>query len=81
MFRIAREKKALVQNAYSMGTQGISWHLNFRRALRSFEADNLNELIAQLMEFPVDPGGDDELIWTDDSSGFFSVKSMTEVMN
>lgn len=38
--------------------------------------ESLSELKGQLSEFPVDLGKEDELVWSGDSSGHFSVKSL-----
>lgn len=51
LFKIARNKRALVQDVFRVGDQGISWYLDFRRDIRAFEVDNLNELKAQLGDF------------------------------
>lgn len=66
MFRAARNKLALVQDIYSEAERCISWHIDFRRNLRSFEVESLNDLQAQLGEFPLDLDGNDEMVWTGD---------------
>lgn len=79
LFRAARIKMALVKEVFRVSSSGVSWHFDFRRELRGFEEDSLNELKAQLGVFSMDLESDDELVWMGDSSGIFSLKSLIQL--
>lgn len=68
-----------MQDACCVGECGMSWQLDFRRELREFDVESLNDFISQLGEFPLDLDGEDEMVWMGDSSGHFSVKSLIEL--
>lgn len=74
LFRASRNKEALVQDMFCVGHRNISWQFDFMRELRAFELVSVNDLLAQLGEFPLDLDSDNDLVWVGDSSGIFSVK-------
>lgn len=56
LYRINRNKKALVQDCYRDEGNQLSWLLDFQRDLRSFEDESRTALFGQLKEFPISPG-------------------------
>lgn len=80
LYRVAKNKKALVQDRFSSGGRDLSWFFYFRRELRSFEEESVVELKAILEAVPLDLGAEDELIWLGDSFGYFSVKSLINLV-
>lgn len=79
LFRATRNKQASVQDMVKVDRLGISWTFDFRRELRTFESDSLNELKAKLKEFKLDMESGDEWVWMGNPSGVFSVKSLCEL--
>lgn len=58
-----------------MVERGVTrWEIGFRRNLRTFEQDSLVELRETSGNIPIFPDVEDEIIWTGDTSGLFSVK-------
>lgn len=55
------------------------WEIGFRRDLRTFEQQSLDELRAAPGDVPIYRDEEDEIIWTGDASGLFSVKIGVEV--
>lgn len=51
LFRVARNKQALVQNNYRVDGPNILWNVEFRRELRSFEKESYDELLGHLGDF------------------------------
>lgn len=78
-FRISRNANALVQDFVNWDNGAISWHLDFCRGLRSFEEDSRSGLLTLLEKFPFLPLDEDEMIWSGDSSGIFSVKALVHL--
>lgn len=79
LFRIATDKSALVYKCFKIEGNHL-WSVDFRCQLRSFELGSRDDLFTQLGEFPLSLGEADELVWTGDTSGTFSVKSMVGVV-
>lgn len=81
LYRVARDKDAVVSERYRLEGGRAQWHFDFRRNLRDFENEYLVGMQPLLWDFPLSIEEEDELIWTWESSGVFSVRSMVGRIN
>ena len=78
LFRMASLKEATVQEILSWNGNVHFWDITFTRSPNDWEEDNILNLLSLLAELKVDVHleGEDKIVWSLDSRGIFSVRSL-----
>lgn len=80
-FRVAASKYGSVQDHMIRFRVNCSWDLKPRRNLNDWEIEEMGQLLDILEKYPVGGQGlEDEMIWTPDEEGGFSVASMFDAL-
>uniref|UniRef100_A0A2N9FMZ6 Uncharacterized protein n=1 Tax=Fagus sylvatica TaxID=28930 RepID=A0A2N9FMZ6_FAGSY len=75
LFRIARDKEALVVDHMCFENGVVSWVLNFTRSAQDWELDSIASFLKLLYSSSAKGQGEDRLCWQGSASGTFQVKA------
>ena len=75
LFRIARDKEALVVDHMCFQNGVVSWVLNFTRPAQDWELESIASFLKLLYSSSAKGQGEDRLCWQGSASGAFQVKA------
>ena len=80
LLRMASSSEATVQEILSWNGSEHFWNITFTRSPNDWEEESILDLLSLLADSKVNvhPGGEDQIVWSLDSRGIFSVKSVCE---
>lgn len=79
LYAIAASKDALVTNVWGQG-KGGGWNPLFARPFSDWDMKEISNLLLRISEENVEPGIENNVVWLEEKSGQFTVKSLLKVL-